>query len=287
MFWHQKWRILSARIDGLRQAGEYLGQVLPRAPGDSFGIVRRWISAELGSIVDELERFKASHGTQVPPDAGRILDRILQRDWFTDRPELVNEGLISIGALVTFRSSFEYLTQDAETDVRSRTELAFEHLRRLILVDEEVRAKWLRHRKEGGERSCEKLGAVHLLSHGILAFKVDGQRGITDLVFSEPLDVNSPVVHRAARALVLTEWKIANKSADVRAKADEAREQLKDYEGGTLGDIELTRTRFIIIVSEDRFQPPQDHLEGPITYRHIAVSLSPLTPSRAARTRAK
>ena len=61
--------------------------------------------------------------------------------------------------------------------LRARSERAFLHLRRLLAVDRDVRAKWkAAYEGKQGEVACEALGAVHLLSHGIYAFKVDERR---------------------------------------------------------------------------------------------------------------
>ena len=46
-------------------------------------------------------------------------------------------------ASATVRSEFEYLIHDSEIESRNRTEVAFEHLRRMIAVAySEVREKW-------------------------------------------------------------------------------------------------------------------------------------------------
>jgi hypothetical protein len=193
MFWHQKWRVLCTRIDGLRQSGEYISNTLPIAPGDGFGIIRRWLAAELRAIVNELETFKDSLPNELPPAAIHELDRILKRDWFTDRPEQINENLVSIGALITFRTSFDYLIQDTEIEARSRTELAFEHIRRILLIDNDVRQKWRDRYIENRETGCEKLGALHLLSHGILAFKISGQGALQTLPLTSPLIPTTPL----------------------------------------------------------------------------------------------
>jgi hypothetical protein len=76
------------------------------------------------------------------------------------------------------------------------------------VVDKNVRAKWqAAWKKSGGhETRCEQLGAVHLLSHGIWAFKTSAN-GATDLVYSDPIDRYSTIVRQTARVLVLTEWK--------------------------------------------------------------------------------
>lgn len=283
MSWHHKWRVLRARIDGLEKAGAYVAQTLPIAPGDSFAIVRNWVATELRSIVDELIQFKAVYGTLIPPAAQTLLDRVLQANWFTDNPLQINENLVSIAALITFRHSFEYLIQDTETEIRNKTELAFEHLRRMILVDADVRDKWEKHYYKDGETGCEKLGALHLLSHGILAFKISGQRGITDLAFNEPFEQDDAALSLAARGVVLTEWKVAKTASEVNTRAQEAIEQTKQYKSGTLGDMELVNTRYIVIVSDVYFQAPENYVEGGVTYRHIPLCLSAETASQAAK----
>jgi hypothetical protein len=104
---------------------------------------------------------------------------------------------------------------------------------------------------------------------------------------SEPLNADAPVVQRAARALVLTEWKIAGTAAEMQTKVKEAREQIKQYVGGVLGDTELTRTRYIVIVTTQALQPAPDESTDEITYRHIVVSLTPLTPSQSSKANTK
>jgi hypothetical protein len=68
-------------------------------------------------------------------------------------------------------------------------------------------------------------------------------------------------------------------------KAEEALEQLRQYEGGSLGATELMRTRYIVLVSEEDLVAPSDLRDGEITYRHIllSVSLKPSSPSQVAR----
>lgn len=232
-----------------------------------------------------IRTFSAAYRNYLPTMAASALDRFLERDWFSTEPTLINTNLVSVAALETFRSEFEYLIHDTELEARNRIELAFEHLRRQIAVDEDIRDKW--RKKYGvtttGETSCEKLGAVHLLNHGILAFKITGQGSATDLVYNEPLDLDSPAVRLAARALVLTEWKVIRKAADAHTNADAAVRQTRTYAGGVLGNTELTRTRYIVLVSDQEFDLPGDFEKDGIRYRHIEIPLCPLSPSVAAR----
>ena len=56
------------------------------------------------------------------------------------------------------------------------TERAFAHLQRSIIADDEIRKKWLSAFSDG-ETKCEKLGSVHLLSHGVWDLKLMLKRG--------------------------------------------------------------------------------------------------------------
>jgi hypothetical protein len=144
--------------------------------------------------------------------------------------------------LAAFRSELDYLLRDAEVEVRNAVELAFEHLRRLIAVDETVRTAW-RDAFDRHEIRCEQLGSVHLLSHGIWAFKVTGAGAATDLVFADPIHTRAPTVKRTARALVLTEWKLVRDLDQAAERAREAREQAALYSAGILRGTEIKQTR--------------------------------------------
>ena len=87
----------------------------------------------------------------------------------------------------------------------SLTERAFEHLNRSIVVDSGLRQRW-QAAHDRNEPACEALGGVHLLSHGIWAFKAKGPKAETDLVYQEPpTDIGR--IKRSSDGLVLTEWK--------------------------------------------------------------------------------
>ncbi len=152
------------------------------------------------------------------------------------------------------------------------------------MVDDDVRKKWNaaynRH-----ETACERLGAVHLLSHGIWAFKITAPGAATDLVYGDPLSGRGIVMKRIARALVLTEWKLVKQADDIDAKAQEGRKQTALYAAGVLGDLELKRTRYVVLVCGSELQPLGDVEDGGVTYRHVVVSIKPKSPSQIARSR--
>ncbi len=57
-----------------------------------------------------------------------------------------------------------------------------------------------------GETACEKLGALHLLSHGILAFKAYAPGERTDLILGDRLVIDDDLI-AGTEGIVLTEWK--------------------------------------------------------------------------------
>src|SRR5208283_5429640 len=78
----------------------------------------------------------------------------------------------ALTALAAFQSEFNYIIADTQFIARRITERAFIHLQRCIIVDKEVRQKWI-DAFNTREPECEKLGALHLLHHGVWAFKAD------------------------------------------------------------------------------------------------------------------
>ena len=123
-------------------------------------------------------------------------------------------------------------------------------------------AKW-KMALDKNEIACERLGSIHLLSHGIFAFKVDALGARTDLVFNEPPD--SSLLTRGIEGLVLTEWKVAHNATEAAEKFREARIQADLYNQGALAGIELTHYRYLIVVSLKELPsnsvPPDDSTE--------------------------
>jgi hypothetical protein len=86
-------------------------------------------------------------------------------------------------------------------------------------------------------RRCGRLGATHFLWHRIFAFKASASGGCTDLVFDEPITIET--APRGGEGLVLTEWKVADDEDEAAKQISVAREQAKLYTGGVLGGIEF------------------------------------------------
>ncbi len=221
MTWLEQWRDLAGRIDGLIRAGEFLVSAFKVNSADAFRIVGKSILPELVAIIAEIEHLGKTYASELPQQASEALQKYVAQGW----GKSFNDGAVDIqtlAPLASFRSQFEYLIRDAETEGRSLTELAFEHLRRQLVVDEDIRKKWQDAFKKH-ETACERLGAVHLLSHGIWAFKIVAPGGATDLVFGDPVGQYAEIMRRTARALVLTEWKLIKSPDEITTKAQEAR----------------------------------------------------------------
>jgi hypothetical protein len=177
-----------------------------------------------------------------------------------------------------------HLLTDPHAIVRAHCERAFEHVRRLIVVDPAQRKLW-QEAYASGEPDCEALGATALLSHGIWTFKANSAGGRTDLVYSEPIDFGSAT--RAADGLVLTEWKRTDKQQVTEHAVNQlfasARAQTKRYTEGPLAGFELTDYRYIVVVSWEDVRVPADVTEDGIAYRHVNIPVAPLAPSKRRR----
>ena len=230
-------------------------------------------------------QIRRNHETELPSSAFKALQRYVNNHLSPFSG--ASQGTVNIqllAPLAAFRSEFEYLIRDTEVDQRNLVELSFEHLRRQIVVDKDVKKKW-QTAFNARETKCEQLGAVHLLGHGIWAFKIHATGGATDLVFGVPIQQFSTTVRRTARALVLTEWKLARDKKELTKKAAQARKQTELYTAGVLGDIELKRTRYIVLVTETQLDPVSDISEGGVMYRHISIPVRPKVPSKGAITK--
>ena len=279
--WIDRWAGLAARIEGLIGAGNLMALALAARNNDVFAVGKKWLVPEMVALKGELQQFATECGPELPPAAYSALQRVLASAGTGSDIE----GMANAQAIVPFaifRSEFEYLARDRELAARSLTELAFEHLARVLAVDTDASAKWVKA-FDTHETACERLGAIHLLGHGIWGFKVSSPGSATDLVFGEPLENHAVAVRRTARALVLTEWKRVLTEADIEAKAGEARRQTASYSAGVLGDMELKNTRYVVLVCRQRMAAPDDHRDGEVTYRHILLPVAPDLPSTEAR----
>ena len=279
---HEDWRALSARIVGLIDAAHLASDLLTEG-NDSVGAMVD-LGKHAAAILSDLQAFgelldKSSASARgaiqrVAKKAGPMLSE--EHASNAMRQIYIRSALVMLAAL---EGELSYLLRDNEESIRSRSERAFEHLRRSIVVDKYIGDNW-RDAFEDGEVACEKLGAVHLLGHGIWAFKVNASGGRTDLVYQEPLaDVG--LIRRSAEGLVLTEWKRVPDGDDADKWFDDARQQAQRYATGVLAGTELTRYRYAVLVSRHDERLPEDVEVNGTIYRHVNIPVEPKVPSRA------
>ena len=283
MTYLDQWKALSARIRGLVQAGQLHANYLAIRSSDAFGR-DKYLRAQCSTILTAFSAFRKSFQHSLSPIALTSLDNFITNtgpliEETGGSPDIRQERVWAVLVqLAAFDTEMSFLLSDVQQHIRSRAERAFAHLQRVIVVDQEFREKWKSALREG-EAACEKLGAVHLLLHGIWAFKVDAAGERTDLVFQDLTGDRVPE-QPYADGLVLTEWKTLAAGADAKKRFAEARSQAQRYARGALAGNELTGYRYAIVVSERHVTTPADLPEGAVVYRHINIAVDPRSPSR-------
>jgi len=205
--WITRWNRIAARIDGLRATTDLFLRSIAVRGEDTYGVSNSHIIPDAREILESLKTFGQDFRSVIPPGASAALDDFLTkasrscsafRDT-TDGPAGAAGAAISLSSI---RAAIAFHLSGSESIGRSITERAFEHLQRSIVADESHRNKWISAFGKN-ETTCEKLGAVHLLLHGIWAFKINAAGARTDLVFGDPLNLGqapfSPPGHRPTR----------------------------------------------------------------------------------------
>ena len=232
--------------------------------------------AGMAPLFAQLKRLSAQAKTPNPlQEAAKVAVGIRK----TTTPSNLR-ALVALGAaLSAVLPALEQELANPDRETADAVEIAFAHLKRLIVVEDDVRKKWQTAYKKG-EVHCEKLGDVHMLRHRLWAFKSDATGARTDLVLGDPLEQIDTAQLHAARGLVLTEWKVATKS-DLDAKLKSARIQLARYKGGALLGAELTSVQYVIAVSLEQLPMPSDVVQNGVRIRHINIAVRPKAPSKA------
>jgi hypothetical protein len=191
------------------------------------------------------------------------------------------KGVMALTAvLAAFRSEFDHHLADHEAIVRNRVARAFLHLKRSLVADQDIRRRW-EDAFAQGETACEKLGALHLLSHGILSFKANAEGERTDLILGERLVIDDAII-AATDGLVLTEWKLVKTGDSAEERRRIAKSQAQLYSVGSLAGFELRSERYIVLIGEQELQEMPDDREGTVLYKTISIALSREIPSKAA-----
>lgn len=281
----ERWTAIAARISGIAEAATLLALFLQAKGQEPYG-VQRSLGTECAQILDDLVAFGVAYSGALPNTVSARIDRFAQvhRNLFDGAKEDSTQARAAILYLTAIKSEIVYLLSDQQDLIRNRTERAFLHLQRLLAADERERERWEKaFDSKSGEVACEKLGATHLLWHGIYAFKVDGAGARSDLVLPEVPDLNNAA--RALEGLVLTEWKVGD-SSNFKIQFETAKYQASLYSEGILSGIELARVRYLILISKHSIPShliPKDNEYNGAIYRHINIAIAPLTPSVQAQ----
>jgi hypothetical protein len=286
--------MISARIRGIERAYELFLKFLKRPTGSDVAPgVFRSLNGQITDLILGLSQYRDRFSTSLPANACICLNEFLQELKTKANESATNDELraqqhqmIAV-MLVSFESEFSFLLRDTQLGIRRRSDLAFLHLQRLIAADPSCRETWKKTFNEKHEPQLEQLGSVHLLQHGIWAFKANTEGARTDLVFGEPIETYMDDLSSSA-GLVLTEWKKAKDAADVEGQFTLALEQTKRYTATPLAGLELTSYRYLIVVTakgDQRKRP--DVVQDGITYRYIVIDVEPESPSKSARATRK
>lgn len=288
MNWQIEWHAISARIKGILDAGSFFYTALHHSSADSRSVKKKILIKEAEKIVSSLKTFLTKYQSVFPSAAVECLSGFLSKPEIAEptffKPDRSYESgnvQFALTSLAAFQSEFNYIIADTQYVARRITERALIHLQRCIVVDDDVRHKWI-EAFNAHETKCEKLGALHLLYHGVWAFKADASGGRTDLILSEPLP-SATVIEGTADTLVLTEWKLVKSKNMLSSKIQEAQKQAEIYGTDVLGGIELRNYRYLIMVSESRLEMPVDSIKDGTTYRHINIAVDPGTPSEESK----
>ncbi len=286
--WRAEWAVIAARIEGYLSSTEAFYKSIEKRTADDYGMLRKILFPEASTIYSLIQNFLSQHGEAMSSTAANSIRQFISP--FADsfkrdiKAGTIDTNLpilqLQLCVLSSAKSQLNYHMSGTHQQLRLLTDRAFMHLQRCIIADDELREKWKKAFGRG-ETKCEALGAVHLLWHGIWAFKANAAGGRTDLVLGNVID-NQSIATEAALGLVLTEWKRAVKSSDAKAMFDQGREQVALYRADVLAGIELENMAYIVVVSEKDLPSLEDVDIGSRRYRFINIAVNPDTPSVAA-----
>lgn len=286
--WEDEWKAIAGRIEGLSMAGEMYFKSKDTHEQDPSDTMRKVFFPQTFDIFVLIKKKYSEYLDQLPKLACECIERFIhiQNQNFTFHvtsltlSAQVQLAISRLTALISFKAELEYHFSSISDQIRHITERAFEHLQRCIIADHSYKEKWTSAFTQN-ETYCEKLGAVHLLWHGIWSFKVNAEGGRTDLVYGDIID--NPTQVKDAIGLVLTEWKKANSRAETKKRIMEAQKQAALYSVGVLGGVELSSPRYLVIVTKNFIDLPTDTEIENIKYRHINIATNPSTPSVASK----
>ncbi|WP_298967103.1 hypothetical protein [uncultured Roseibium sp.] len=235
------------------------------------------------SLVKDLTQFTEEAGDKLPENARAALEnqrlQSIVNSGTPSTPDMYAANICEVAVLLQMtKSEVDYYLQNTDFIIRKTFERALLQLQWSIATSQNVQEDWA-HAFGKGETQCEALGAIHLLQHGIFAFKAHSQRARTDLIYGEQVKERDIEI---SDGLVLTEWKKVLSQDQVENFAETARNQAALYAGGVLQGIELHTIRYIVLVSEQQLDVPEDQPGDGFVYRHKNIAVQPDPPSKAA-----
>jgi hypothetical protein len=283
MNWKQEWKAISARIESLLAAGNFLMAAHSAVSSEDPWGANRLLIGDAVQVFETIKRFRDRYGPSIPQSADDCI-----RKFITNRAVYLTESLdqsaqrfhgmkTMLTLLAAFRSELTYLLQDTEAAARSLVERAFLHLQRSIVADPSLSTRWKQAFVQG-ELACERLGAAHLLVFGIYSFKANAEGERTDIILGQRLMISE--VENAAEALVLTEWKMVRRPETLLEISEQAYQQARRYTAGSLAGFELASRRYLVLVSEKSIQMPDSRTEGGCIYEHKNIAVDPDVPSQ-------
>ncbi|MBI3074431.1 MAG: hypothetical protein HYY84_20150 [Deltaproteobacteria bacterium] len=278
------WAKIRARVEALKETQRIVFGTFSDRRSDDIGAAQNVILPEADAILKAMKEFTAQWATSpgslgIQDIVGEVARAFAKRSQQNVAPSTVPGAAYSTAILVNAAARIDFLLDAVDFRAVPIVERAFAHLQRSLIVDTALRDRW--QAAFHSETECEALGAIHLLAHGIWAFKANAEGERTDLLLSGtvgPADARS-----TGSYLALTEWKVVRDGDDPKKKRGEAREQAQRYAQSALAGLELERTRYLILVSKKQVAV-QDEVVGQITFRAINIAIERELPSVEART---
>jgi len=282
MSWQEQWHALSCRIGGLLEAVKVFAALFQITADETrmsgkYEHINRVLLPQAKEVFVAVSGLCVAYGDVLPSSATAAVQFYTKQ--LEGAPATGLAGLLGMATiLAAMKSELDYLLADQDAATVAAIERAFEHLQRTIVVDHEQRKRW--HMALGKETQCEKIGAIHLLWHGIWAFKISAAGERTDLVLGIPIgEAIAERIRASGSRLVLTEWKLVRQANRLSAAIKQAITQLRLYSQGSLGGIELRTARYVVVVSASRLTMPSDYAIDSVLYRFVNIVTAPQPPS--------
>ena len=293
MSYRRDWVSLAARIQGHARVAAFLLESASEDPEDLHKAIGAEILPATTDTFRHLNDYLAEFRAALSPGIVKALDgfgarhkEFFEKDSSKGSISSPAQNLRRLRAAAALLESLRvevdhFISADEDPVFSERVERALLHLQRQLDIDADgQRSRWKKAFDEKTEVAIERLGGIHLLSHGLYGFKADPGGGRTDLILGTPPD--PALLERAATPLVLTEWKKVkprDSTNDVTEQFEAARRQLERYKRA-LASLELHSVCFGVIVSTSNAQMlPDETLASGVRLRWVNIAIEPTRPA--------